>query len=396
MKESELLEQIEVSRDGGQTIAEREAAILAPYAMHSIESAGRFHAETAHRYRGPFQRDRDRIVHCAAFRRLSNKTQVFTGEPGDFHRTRLTHTLEVASIARSIGRALRLNEDLIEALALLHDIGHPPFGHAGEDVLNECLRECRGFNHNQQALRIVEKIEQRYAGFSGLNLSHEVLEGQTRRANKKSASKSADVESALPASLQGSALLEVQVVDIADSIAYNTHDADDAIELGLLTHEALLEVPLWKEATHRVLANTPELFGDALRRAILHELIDWHVSDCLQASTERLQMIAPRNAAAVREAKPLVKLSPALAQEHRTMKKFLYENVYRHQAVVTKREIAQAALRSLFTFWQRNGPDALPSPFATIVENEGPDRAIGDFLASMTDRYALKMFRELE
>src|SRR5688572_29146984 len=220
---------------------ERERALLAPYAQRSADSACRRHPEPPHPYRGPYQRDRDRILHCAAFRRLSYKTQVFTGEMGDYHRTRLTHTLEVASIARTIARALRLNEDLVEALALAHDIGHPPFGHSGEDVLNECLREHGGFTHNAQALRIFEVLETRYPAFPGLNLTCEVLEGQRERVKKSKL-----------VSGQPSPLLEVQVLDAADSIAYDAHDADDSLELGLLRLGDLLEVPMWREARDRV------------------------------------------------------------------------------------------------------------------------------------------------
>src|SRR5580692_5754551 len=201
-------------------LAAREQLLLAPYAMRSADSAGRKHTEPPHPYRAPFQRDRDRIVHSAAYRRLSSKTQVFTGEMGDYHRTRLTHTLEVASIARTLGRALRLNEDLVEALALAHDLGHPPYGHAGEDVLDECLRGEGGFSHNRQALRIMEQLEQRYPDFPGLNLSIEVLEGQATRIDHRAAG--------------SQPLLEVQVVEAADSIAYDTHDADDALELKVL------------------------------------------------------------------------------------------------------------------------------------------------------------------
>src|SRR4051794_25887588 len=197
---------------------DRERVLLAPYAMHSADSAGRRYAEPGHSYRGPYQRDRDRIIHSAAFRRLSHKTQVFTGEMGDYHRTRLTHTLEVSSIARTIARALRLNEDLVEALALAHDLGHPPFGHSGEDVLDECLHNEGGFNHNAQALRICELLESGYPDFPGLNLTFEVLEGQQHRASKSADSK-------LQTGQTPSPLLEVQVVDAADSIAYDAHDA---------------------------------------------------------------------------------------------------------------------------------------------------------------------------
>ena len=208
---------------------QREAGLLASYAMHSADSKGRVHPEITHLFRGPFQRDRDRVLHSAAFRRLSGKTQVFTGQ-GDYHRTRLTHTMEVASIARTIGRTLRLNEDLIEALALLHDVGHPPFGHAGEEALDDLLKGEGGFSHNRFALTLVEELEQRYPGFSGLNLTHEVLGGQQRRIDKSKSAKEAP-------------LLEVQVVDEADSIAYNAHDVDDALELGWLQLDELLELP---------------------------------------------------------------------------------------------------------------------------------------------------------
>ena len=202
------------------------------------QSAGREHPEPEHPYRGAFQRDRDRIVHSAAYRRLSAKTQVFTGEMGDYHRTRLTHTLEVASVARTIGRALALNEDLIEALALVHDLGHPPLGHAGEELLDECLRGEGGFSHNSQALRIVRELEIRYHEFPGLNLTREVLAGQATRVEHDTS--------------QQRPLLEVQVVDAADSIAYDTHDADDALQLGLLSLDELLAPPLWAEAAARV------------------------------------------------------------------------------------------------------------------------------------------------
>src|SRR5262245_30355425 len=228
-------------------MTERESALLARYAMHSADSAGRLYPEAPHPYRGPYQRDRDRILHSAAFRRLSYKTQVFTGEMGDYHRTRLTHTLEVASIARTIARALRLNEDLVEALAVAHDLGHPPFGHSGEDVLDECLRDHGGFDHNQQALRICALLENRYPDFPGLNLTREVLEGQSHRANKNALSEPPD-----SARRSSSPLLEVQTVDTADSIAYDAHDADDALELGLVTVAQLLDVPLWHEARDRV------------------------------------------------------------------------------------------------------------------------------------------------
>jgi dGTPase len=242
---------------------EREALTLAPWAMHAADSAGRVHEEQPHPFRSPYQRDRDRIVHSAAFRRLAHKTQVFTGYPGDYHRSRLTHTLEVTNIARTLARALALNEDLVETLALAHDIGHPPLGHAGEDTLDELLRGQGGFSHNAQALRIMELLETRYSSFPGLNLSREVLDAQSTRAR--------DATAPPP-------LLETQVVDAADSIAYDTHDADDAIELGLVALEELLELPLVAAAAARVREQQGPLAGMELRRAVLHELVDSQVA----------------------------------------------------------------------------------------------------------------------
>ncbi len=231
---------------------DREAAILAPCAMHSRDSAGRKHPEPEHPYRGPFQRDRDRILHSSAFRRLSGKTQVFTGNMGDYHRTRLTHTMEVASIARTIGRALRLNEDLIEALALLHDIGHPPFGHAGEDALDEFLSSEGGFSHNRYAITLVEDIERPYPAFSGLNLTLEILEGQISRIDK---------------SKEGPApLLEAQVVDLADSITYDAHDMDDAIKLGWLDITELEGIQLVQQCIQAATRQFGSLAGGALRK----------------------------------------------------------------------------------------------------------------------------------
>ncbi|MBT4158962.1 MAG: dNTP triphosphohydrolase, partial [Planctomycetaceae bacterium] len=254
----------------------RESAILASHAMHAIDSAGRVHEETPHPFRSPYQRDRDRIVHSAAFRRLAHKTQVFTEYPGDYHRSRLTHTLEVTSIARTLARSLAINEDLAEALALAHDIGHPPLGHAGEDTLNELLQKDGGFNHNRQALRIMTLLEHRYPNCSGLNLSQEILDAQSVRAK---------LPNALPP------LLETQVVDAADSIAYDTHDADDAIELGFVKLDELLELPLVARAAANVDSQHGKLDPLLLRRAILHELIELQVAGLVTQTSARLQAL---------------------------------------------------------------------------------------------------------
>lgn len=361
-------------------IAAREAILLAPYAMHSADSAGRKHPESQHPYRGPFQRDRDRIVHSAAYRRLSAKMQVFTGEMGDYHRTRLTHTHEVASVARTVGRALRLNEDLIEALALAHDLGHPPFGHAGEDALDECLKAEGGFSHNRHALAIVEELEQRYPEFPGLNLSLEVLEGQATRIDKA----------------QGELrpLLEAQVVEAADSVAYDTHDADDALELRLLTLGELLELPLWSEAARRVRRRYGALGDKELKRAVLHELIDWQVGDLVERAARRLSVGDLQSVADVRGAASIVGVNPELAELKRQLEKFLYDRVYRHPEVLRLRSQAQAMLAEMFAGYEARS-DLLPSSFQQRAGRVGLRRSVGDYLAGMTDRFAQQEYGRL-
>lgn len=358
-----------------QTVAAREAALLAPYAMRSGDSLGRRFPEPEHPYRGPFQRDRDRIVHSAAYRRLSGKMQVFTGDMGDYHRTRLTHTYEVASIARTMARALRLNEDLVEALALFHDIGHPPFGHAGEDALNECLAPSGGFSHNRQALVIAEELETRYPDFPGLNLTREVLDGQTVRADKMAALNAARAP-----------LLEVQIVDLADSITYDAHDTDDAVQLELVGLESLFELSLVHEAAERARGRHAALGGKMLRLGVVHELIDIQVSDVLRhAGRELLRCGFPSSDAARRSG---FRLGPSesLLLRKRELEAFLYTNVYRHPRLIRVRADAQARLRTMFTGYQQR-PELLPVKYqhrATVV---GRPRAIGDYLAGMTDRF---------
>jgi dGTPase len=385
---------------GFNLIEVREAAWLAPCAMHSAETAGRRYPEPKHAYRGPYQRDRDRLLHSAAFRRLSHKTQVFMGEMGDYHRTRLTHTLEVASIARTIARALKLNEDLVEALALAHDIGHPPFGHSGEEVLDGCLRDAGRFNHNAQALRICELLESRYPEFPGLNLSQEVLEGQANRANKAGSNANDEFQMTnhkksnssfviRHSSFPLSPLLEVQVVDAADSIAYDAHDADDSLEIELLRLDELLEVPLWREARERVVGRYANLDDAQLRRAIVHELIDWQVGDIVQVVEGAIAEVPLDSVAAVRSAGVVVKPSPELAQQKIGLEQFLFDRVYRHPNVLARRGEAQQALRELFDFLIRDRAE-LPAKFQRIAASEGLPRAVGDYLAGMTDRFALE------
>lgn len=354
-------------------VAAREQALLAPWAMSSVESAGRRYAEPPHPYRSPFQRDRDRIIHSAAYRRLSYKTQVFTGELGDYHRTRLTHTHEVASIARTLARALRVNEDLAETLALAHDIGHPPFGHAGEDVLNECLAMVGGFSHNRQALRIVEELEHRRADQAGLNLSLEVLESQSARIKKRST--------------PPSPLLEAQLVDAADSIAYNTHDADDSLRLGLIDLEELLEVPLWAEAADRVRRQYTELRGDDLKRAVLHELIDWQVGEMLEQTSRNIEVGNLDSVAAVRASEVVARETAELGAMKAELEQFLFQRVYRHPRVLAVRTKVQDELRQMFEVLVGQ-PDRMPAHFHERAERTGVERTVGDYLSGMTDRYA--------
>jgi dGTPase len=351
--------------------------------MHSADSAGRKYPEPPHPYRGPYQRDRDRILHSAAFRRLSQKTQVFTGEMGDYHRTRLTHTLEVASIARTLARAVRLNEDLVEALALAHDIGHPPFGHSGEDVLNECLHDHGGFNHNAQALRIVELLETRYPGFPGLNLCSEVLEGQGRRVHRHPGS-GPDI----------SPLLEVQVVDAADSIAYDSHDADDALAIGLIDLQQLLAVPLWNEAAERVRARFANLDDPRMCRAIVHELINWQVDDLVGGMSKALVALRVSSVTDVRRLPIIAAPSTELAEKKRGLESFLWNEVYRHPMVVARRRVAQQALRELFVLYVAE-PHRMPPKFQQRATTDGAPRVAADYLAGMTDRFAFEEHRSL-
>jgi dGTPase len=351
--------------------------------MHSGDSRGRQHAEEEHPYRGPFQRDRDRIVHSSAFRRLSGKMQVFTGEMGDYHRTRLTHTHEVASIARTIGRALRLNEDLIEALALFHDIGHPPFGHAGEDALDECLAGHGGFSHNQFALTLAEELESRYAAFPGLNLTFEVLEGQATRADKD----------ASYAASGTAPLLEVQVVETADSMTYDAHDTDDAVKLQLVTLNELAKCRLVGEAVASVRARYANLRDDLLRKAVVHQLIDRQVSDVLATTSAILATAENMPAQEVRRSAIRVVPSRELAEQKRELERFLYDEVYRHPRLIAVRAEAQSRLKEMFELFCER-PERLPPHFQTRGAAVGMPRAIGDYLAGMTDRYCDQQYRQ--
>ena len=357
----------------------REQALLARYAMRSSDSRGRKRPESSQPYRGPFQRDRDRVLHSAAFRRLSGKTQVFTGDLGDYHRTRLTHTHEVASIARTIGRALRLNEDLVEALALFHDIGHPPYGHAGEDALNEALADHGGFSHNQFAITLAEHLEDRRPDAPGLNLTFEVLESQATRIDKRA---------------DDHPLLEAQVVEAADSITYNAHDADDAVKLGLVTLDELAAAPLAGVVVRQVRERYVSLNAEQFRRLVVHDLIEIQVASVLRSAGPRLAEARWRSAEEARRDPQRIAVDGEIADAKRELEQFLYQRVYRHPDIMRQRRAAQAQLRELFDFY-RKWPDRLPPRFQAWAERVGPPRAAGDYLAGMTDRFCERQARLL-
>jgi len=358
-------------------VHEREKKLLASYAMHSADSKGREHPEPEHAYRGPFQRDRDRILHSSAYRRLSGKMQVFTGEMGDYHRTRLTHTQEVATIARTIGRALSLNEDLIEALALLHDIGHPPYGHCGEDALNECGADAGGFSHNQFGLTIVQEIEIRFHEFPGLNLTHEALMGQLCRVDKK---------------LKGQTpLLEVQLVDAADSTTYDAHDTDDAIKLGLVNIEEMKHLRLIKDSLSFVRANFTNLNDDLLRKALVHRLLNFQVTCLLSHCAAELKRHQFQSAEEAMTSGFRLGHATEIRQQKEELEKFLYERVYRHPQLVEIRNQAQARVKQMFATYCRR-PDLFPKKYQARAEQIGTPRMAVEYIAGMTDKFFEETF----
>ncbi|GHT25598.1 deoxyguanosinetriphosphate triphosphohydrolase-like protein [Planctomycetales bacterium] len=344
-------------------------------AFRNEETEGRRFPEPAHPYRLPFQRDRDRIIHCAAFRRLGEKMQVFTANFGNYHRNRMTHTLEVAGIARTISRALYLNEDLTETAALLHDIGHPPFGHTGEAALNELLSEHKvsdnkAFNHNEQALRIVEKLEHRYPDFTGLNLSQELLDGQRFKVMKDK-----------------TPLLEIQATDAADSIAYDTHDADDAMEIGLLQTEELFQTALWKHSAGQVRERWTNLTDAEFRSAVIHGLIETQVSDLIRTSQQNIRNSGIKTAKEALLVPFLIEPSADIKEQKSEMETFLKKNVYQHPKVEQPREKVSRWIRSIFEYYTAHF-DELPVRYDTVLKNEGVKRAAADYIADMTDSTA--------
>jgi dGTPase len=369
---------------------EREEEVLAPYAMHTRQSRGRRFDEPPHAFRTLYQRDRDRIVHSTAFRRLMYKTQVLVNQQaGDYHRTRLTHTLEVAQIARTVARQLGLNEDLTEAVALMHDLGHPPFGHAGETVLDDCMQAHGGFEHNRHGLRIVELLEYRYADFPGLNLTHEVLEAQAMH------SKRPDAPEVKPYLAAGQPLLEAQVVDAADSLAYNCHDIDDALMVRLITPDELRRVPMWQTVAEHVRQRHGEMPPEQFQPTVVRGLINWQVTDLLEQTRQNLRRENIRTVADVRRAaRPLVAPSAEVQRLKAGLEEFLQERVYRHFRVLRMAHKGQRMVRLLFDEFCRH-PDQLPDRYQQRAREAGLEQTVCDYLAGMTDRYAQDEFLKL-
>jgi dGTPase len=373
---------------------------LARYAAHAAASRGRKFPEPPPRFRSEYQRDRDRIVHSTAFRRLVYKTQVFVNHEGDLYRTRITHSLEVAQIGRTIARALGLNETLTEAISLAHDLGHTPFGHAGQDALNECLRDHGGFEHNLQSLRVVDQLEDHYAAFPGLNLTFECREGVLKHCSVANARNLGELgERFLKRQQPG---LEAQVANLADEIAYNNHDLDDGVRAGLISVEELRGTRLF-EREHETLARLHAgLSGRRLVHEVVRRMIDRVVTDLITASSARLQAAAPESIDSVRQQpEPLIGLSEDVAAEHLELKRFLREHVYRHYKVQRMTTKAKRMLRELFAAFQAD-PNLMPpehrdnaAACAQTQGDAGRARAVADYIAGMTDRYAILEHRRL-
>ncbi len=366
---------------------------LAPYAARSGNARGRAIAEATPATRSEFQRDRDRIIHSTAFRRLEYKTQVFVNHEGDLFRTRLTHSIEVAQIARSLARNLRLNEDLVEAISLAHDLGHTPFGHAGQDALNACMKDYGGFEHNLQSLRVVDMLEQRYGPFDGLNLTYETREGILKHCSLPNAQQLGDVGRRFIEKKQPG--LEAQLTNLADEIAYNNHDIDDGLRSGLLTVEQLGEVTLY--ARHR--AEVEQLFpGIGGRRAInetVRRMINALVVDLITTSRSNIEQSGVQSIDDVRNVPPLIAFSAAMKQEAQELKRFLRKNLYQHYQVNRMTSKARRIITDLFGIFV-SGPQLLPPDY----QIDGDDRAeqarkVADYIAGMTDRYAMREYRRL-
>jgi dGTPase len=364
---------------------------LAPYAALPGNTRGRRHREAPPRGRSEYQRDRDRIVHSTAFRRLEYKTQVFVNHEGDLFRTRLTHSLEVAQIARSVARRLSLDEDLTEAIALAHDLGHTPFGHTGQDALNACMRPYGGFEHNLQSLRVVDVLEQRYATFDGLNLTFEAREGILKHCSPKNARQLGEIGERFLKRRRPS--LEAQIANLADEIAYNNHDVDDGVRSGLLTLDQLAGVKIFARHMKAVLRDYPKIEPRRLRHETVRRMIDTLVTDLVRASAENIRRHAPGSIEDVRHAPALIAFSARIRDDSLELKRFLRENLYRHFRVVRMSAKAKRMVSDLFQAFHAD-IRMLPPEFQARARDDTP-RAIADYIAGMTDRYAMLEHRRL-
>jgi dGTPase len=366
-----------------EEMEDAERTTLAAIAQKSGDSRGREHTEASHAYRTEFQRDRARIIHSRAFRRLEYKTQVFLNGTGDHLRTRLTHSIEVASISRTIARALRLNEDLAEAIALAHDLGHPPFGHSGEEMLAECMRNYGGFDHNRQSTRVVELLETPYPGFPGLNLTFEVREGLRKHERPYRFPAPNRQEYRCPS-------LEGQVADLADEITYYSHDLDDALDFEILTPGQLEENEVWRNGHRAVIARYADTREPELHKLIIREIIDREVHDLVATSAKLIAESGVQSADDVRmQSAPLIRYSDELAAANRALRKFLYRNVYYHPRVSEVNQRACEMLRRVFEAYLAD-PDRLGDGAMRRIEKEGLHRTVCDYVAGMTDRYVME------
>lgn len=372
-----------------QALEEREERLLAPYGMRSRDSRGRHHPEPEHPLRTVYQRDRDRIVHSTAFRRLEYKTQVFVNHEGDHYRTRLTHTLEVAQISRTIARIMGLNEDLAEAIALAHDLGHTPFGHSGEDELAEQMRDHGGFEHNRHGLRVVDTLERRYPGFPGLNLSWEVREAMAKHTTRHDRPITEEFNDGLLP------VLEAQAVEVADEIAYNNHDLDDGLMAHLIRRDELEKVEAWALAAQAVDAQQPGLPERLRDRQVIIRLINSQVTDLVETTTAVLAERGIDSVQRVRRAgERLFAFSATVARQKAELEAFLHEKLYRHYRVARMTSKAKRFVRELFQAYLADERQ-LPDEYRAIARSEGLHRAICDYIAGMTDRYAQDEYKKL-
>ena len=372
-----------------QQLEEYESQTLASYAVHSKDSKGRLHPEEEADFRPRFQRDRERILHTTAFRRLEYKTQVFINHEGDYYRTRLTHTLEVAQIGRSIARSLGLNEDLVETICLAHDLGHPPFGHSGESALSRLMKDFGGFNHNSQSLRIVTVLEARYPDFPGLNLSWEVLEGMVKHETDY------DIAEAKQFNPELRGHLEAQISNLADDLAYTSHDLDDGLRSGMITPNQLDGIALWEIINESIGRRRSETLDSLSRHQIIRRLINFEVTDLIQSTDRYLRRSNVKTALDVQKLPfNVAGFSEDMYRRNRELKDFLFSNLYRHYRVVRMAAKSEIIVTELFNIYQAN-PKTLPTEVQESIPERGLERTICDYIAGMTDRFAIDEYKRL-